>query len=700
MDTPLLLNSIRGQRPRRGPIGNVPAVVLLSVISLLLSIGGSSLTAQSLPSADASKEIVTVGVFGGIAWNFMRAAFSVDTDGEITDRSDCGRFERGNGMSPLLGVVADLPVNSLLRIGFDYDVSRRTSQMQFACVDPATTRLPDGTVVPAITEHVADVSITSLVATPRIIFTPFQSLPLLASIGPSLSFNLSSSYQAREEIRTPANAEFVSGGQVREYGSGAFVEGGSVGLGLSVSISARLPMGGNWLLEPRVGALFALGDDYASVGLRSDRYIATLGVLRRFDGQSSPSVRPPIVVAPPPAPIDERLEANLRVVSRSSAEVPLFSDTVVMQRRLGLRTQLHPLLTYIFFNSGDSTLPVRYHRRTRGETEEFGEQALRKLSTIEIYHNVLDIIGLRLTRNPESRIVITGTQPDAPGVAGLRLADRRAVAVRRYLSDSWGISAERMRIETRVNPAAISNPETEEGSAENRRVEISSEDFRITAPIVFTDTVVQLDYPAVVLRPEAVATAGIASWQINVDGRMVAHGEAGGDGTTGSVRLDSEIVRNSGELISAGADPNELHVELEVRDRRGEVVRRKQSIPVRRVNTESIVRYGTGSYSLILFDFNSAVLRSEHLRTIDLVNERTDPRAGARVYGFTDRLGPDDLNMQLSDRRARAVAQAVHAHIEEVVGLGETKILYDNALPEGRLYSRSVTIETRLLESP
>ncbi len=230
-------------------------------------------------------------------------------------------------------------------------------------------------------------------------------------------------------------------------------------------------------------------------------------------------------------------------------------------------------------------------------------------------------------------------------------------------------------------------------------MEISSEVFHITAPIVFSDTVVQLDYPSVVVHPEAIATAGIASWQVRVDGRTVAQ-RGVGEVPGGVVRLDSEFVRDAGELIAAGADPRQLHVELEVKDRRGEVVRQQTTIPVRTIRTENVVRYGTGSYSLILFDFNSAILRAEHLRTIDLVNERTDPHATARVYGFTDRLGPDDLNMQLSDRRARAVAQEVHARIEEVVGRGETQVLYDNALPEGRLYSRSVTIETRLVDSP
>src|SRR5207253_1808591 len=107
------------------------------------------------------------------------------------------------------------------------------------------------------------------------------------------------------------------------------------------------------------------------------------------------------------------------------------------------------------------------------------------------------------------------------------------------------------------------------------------------------------------------------------------------------------------------------------------------------------LRYGAGSYSLILFDFNSAQLRQEHLRTVDLVNTRTESNAHASVYGYTDILGSDDLNKTLSEQRAESVAKQIKAVVDEVIGRGETTLLYDNSLPEGRFYSRSVTIETK-----
>jgi outer membrane protein OmpA-like peptidoglycan-associated protein len=61
-------------------------------------------------------------------------------------------------------------------------------------------------------------------------------------------------------------------------------------------------------------------------------------------------------------------------------------------------------------------------------------------------------------------------------------------------------------------------------------------------------------------------------------------------------------------------------------------------------------------------------------------------------------MGEEDLNLKLSDKRAKSVLKRLE--ISENInyeGKGESELLYDNSLPEGRFYCRTVTID---IETP
>ncbi|MFW5702255.1 MAG: OmpA family protein, partial [Bacteroidota bacterium] len=62
------------------------------------------------------------------------------------------------------------------------------------------------------------------------------------------------------------------------------------------------------------------------------------------------------------------------------------------------------------------------------------------------------------------------------------------------------------------------------------------------------------------------------------------------------------------------------------------------------------------------------------------------------IYGYTDRIGEEDVNKRISERRAQAVARRLRIPDAKVEGLGESDLLFDNELPEGRFYCRTVRI--------
>jgi outer membrane protein OmpA-like peptidoglycan-associated protein len=97
-------------------------------------------------------------------------------------------------------------------------------------------------------------------------------------------------------------------------------------------------------------------------------------------------------------------------------------------------------------------------------------------------------------------------------------------------------------------------------------------------------------------------------------------------------------------------------------------------------------------YSLILFDYGKTDLASAHRKVVDFVKDRLTTDATVYIKGYTDRMGEEDINKRISTRRAEAVARRLKIPQAQVIGLGESDLLYDNKLPEGRFYCRTVTI--------
>ena len=86
----------------------------------------------------------------------------------------------------------------------------------------------------------------------------------------------------------------------------------------------------------------------------------------------------------------------------------------------------------------------------------------------------------------------------------------------------------------------------------------------------------------------------------------------------------------------------------------------------------------------------------ETLNSVSLVLVEFD-KTTVTVYGHADSTGPEDYNMQLSQRRALSVAnylaaQGVVADRLQAVGFGETRPVADNASDAGRAANRRVEV--------
>jgi outer membrane protein OmpA-like peptidoglycan-associated protein len=133
----------------------------------------------------------------------------------------------------------------------------------------------------------------------------------------------------------------------------------------------------------------------------------------------------------------------------------------------------------------------------------------------------------------------------------------------------------------------------------------------------------------------------------------------------------------------------------------------KQEQELRQIEGVEVTRPSEGEIALnltsdILFDFNSADLRSSSRATLDGLanNFRQYPDNQILVEGHTDSVGSDAYNQRLSEQRAANVAdylidRGVSASSVTVYGYGELRPKSTNDTAEGRQLNRRVEIHIR-----
>lgn len=99
------------------------------------------------------------------------------------------------------------------------------------------------------------------------------------------------------------------------------------------------------------------------------------------------------------------------------------------------------------------------------------------------------------------------------------------------------------------------------------------------------------------------------------------------------------------------------------------------------------------------FAFDSAELTAQDTAELERVAARLKELefVGGTATGHTDSVGDEAYNQKLSERRAQAVVDFLHAQGVSpsritAIGMGETKPLADNSTEEGRAQNRRVTI--------
>jgi len=358
-----------------------------------------------------------------------------------------------------------------------------------------------------------------------------------------------------------------------------------------------------------------------------------------------------------------------------------------------------PLLNYIFFDKESGFIPGRYKMfKSSSDTIGFDESRILGPSLIQ-YYNVLNVIGSRMKKFPQTKITLVGCNDNLDKENGnIDLSKTRATSIQDYLVSIWGIDKNRIKIITRNLPEVPSPQNTSDGQSENRRVEILSDSWDLMKPVSFGQNELIPSPEKVLFNININSDKSVKEWTLNItqDGQLFKKIMGNKNGmnsknwdwknTDGAYPTSESPFVYSGSLVNTD---NETATSYDV------------EIPVKKVMMTNLEegRRAEKQYekiSLILFDFNKYDLNAANQRVLDLIYNKITADASVEIYGYTDDIGTDEANLDLSNKRAKAVfdtvkrAKAAKNYYYE--GLGKTKPLYNNLSPEGRFYNRTVQV--------
>jgi outer membrane protein OmpA-like peptidoglycan-associated protein len=362
-------------------------------------------------------------------------------------------------------------------------------------------------------------------------------------------------------------------------------------------------------------------------------------------------------------------------------------------------SRFDPLLNYVFFDDNSAEISSKYKILNKNQKEKFEIDSLYQVSTLDIYHNILNIIGQRLNKFPKSKITLIGCNSDFGNEKNNKnLSLNRAENIKKYFVDIWDIDSDRIIVKSQNLPDKASTPTNEpDKMEENRRVELFSDDVRVTDP-VFIENIQRISNPPILrFKLKSNSSAGLESWDFSAyqnENSVLGAFNSNGNGLHSDYidwnlekdQLNIPRVKSSLKYVFSVNSKNNARFSTKLKEIPIEVL----TIEDKRLKRSE--DYKIEKFSLILFDFDKFDIVGNNSKIIERIKKSIEPGSIVEIKGYTDRTGDDNYNKLLSEKRATSAKNSLGKIEFKSEGIGEQELLYDNDIPEGRFYCRTVEI--------
>ncbi|SMO71254.1 OmpA family protein [Gracilimonas mengyeensis] len=610
------------------------------------------------------------GVSGGANFNFYRGT----TQNLYDDYMTHAPFGHGQGVGLFAAPVIEYhPDGSLF--GFNFKAGYDSRQGEF-----------DDQMSPCGCPLDLSTDLSYITVEPSLRIAPFRSNFFLFT-GPRLAFLYDESFEYNKDV----NPDFPNATQAENV-EGDFDEMESTQFSFQVGAGWDIPLNDNtnktrFILSPFVSFQPYFGQEPRSIETWNITTLRTGLSFKVGSGKKIPGSTPP-----PPAPAPVVPNVDFMVDSPKNTEV----------QRVYLET--FPLHTLVFFNDGSTSIPERYISLSAEEAETFDQEKIgpfdsvapysRSTRQMQVYYNILNILGDRMRNNPSTTINLIGSSMESQDDA-VQMAE----SVKGYLVDTFGIDASRISTEGNLNtemPKAETDLDLRR--EEMRHVTLQSSSPKLlreymTKPKNFSEITDQEapDDSFITLTLDG-ETEDVESWTVEATNDETGETQTFGPYTSNEVRIPGE------DLLGDSPEGNFSMVMIGEAEN-GTTVRRRTTTNVV-LWTPTLVEVAS-RYS-VLFGFDSSELRPEYKDYLDeVVIPYIESGATVEIFGHTDIIGQTEYNQELSERRAAVVRDYIDQNVDasnvqiDVVAYGEetTEASFENTHPEQRYYNRTAIID-------